>query len=114
MQSHELLIQAAELLEKTAAHLEETEGAAHRSQVERQNAEAAKIATQLTSLTGSPVEPQTVSKMAGLGEDVSAILQKLAGGTSVDSMGGPAMAEKTAGNLVDDADSRFVGWLSTT
>lgn len=113
MKNYDLLIQAADLLEKTAAHIEDSEGAAYRIVTEHQNAAANKIASHLTSLVGSPVAAQTVTKMAGLGPEVNDILQKLAGVEAVDNMGGPATVEKTAGVAGESADSRFIDWISS-
>jgi hypothetical protein len=111
MQHYDLLMQAADLLEKTAAHIEEAEGAAYRIVTEHQTAAANKIASQLTSLVGSPVAAQTVTKMAGLGPEVNDILQKLAGVEAVENMGGPATVEKTANARGEDNGSSLIDWI---
>lgn len=114
MLNPDLLIKTAELLEKTAAHIEESEAAAHRIIAEHQDTEAKKIASQLSALAGSPVDHKTVSKMAGMGQDVVDILHKLASADAVDSMGGPETQEKTASVAGMPAeDARFINFLST-
>jgi hypothetical protein len=114
MQNYDLLIQAAELLEKTAAHIESSEAAAYQIATAQQNAAAQKIASNLSGMVGSSVDPQTVTKMAEMGPEVVSLLQKLAGGDRsdrVESMGEPATTEKVASQNGYDADSRLLDFI---
>lgn len=115
MGTAEILLQTADVLEKTAAYLEALE--TERMGVEKaaRAKVATDLATRLSATLGEPVSQDIVEKLAGQGPEVQALLDRLAGSGSVDSLGGPPEStgnSKTAssGGSLADSDRRFIEW----
>lgn len=106
------LYSTAEVLEKTAAYLESLE--TNRMSVEK--TQRAKVATdlaaRLSAAVGEPVSQEVAEKVAQAPE-IHALLNRLAGGGDVESLGGPQESNtKTAAVSAggSDADRRWLEW----
>lgn len=109
--------QVADLLDKSAAYIENLVAAQEQEAQEERTKEAAVLAQKITDITGDEVDSATVAKMAEVSPEVSDLLQKFAGSSSrVDSLGGP----ETDSSVVKVADSmssaerNFVTWLTNS
>ena len=115
MSAADTLRQAADVLEKTAEYMENSESV----RINEQNAERMKsaqvLADKIAQVTGEAVEPQLVEKLSAMGTDVQSIIGRLTDGGEVDSLGGPDESTKLAsidGGLPPE-DVRFLAYLQS-
>ena len=114
MRSADTLNQVADILEKAAAYIDSMEAEKQSAQHAAATQIANKLASRVEETIGEPIGDDLVEKLSGTDEDVQRIIQKLAGGEDVESMGGVEQ-EKTAGvtSGMGSAEQGFISWLST-
>lgn len=121
MRADERLLQAAEVIEKAAAYLEALESEKVQEERNAKLAEANKLAESITHVVGEELDPQTLEKLSQASPEVTDLIQRLSGGGSVDSLGGPPETVKSASvnghdrvaQNVAAADARFLSFLTT-
>ena len=112
--SAELLLKAADILEKTAEYVEQIEVKKVAQAEEEKTKVAQELATKLSATLGEDIDTAVVEKLSGMGSDVQDLVSRLAVGGEVDSLGGPEMEEKVASHSsVDAADARFLNWCNS-
>jgi hypothetical protein len=112
----QLMLSIADILEKTAAYLDEIETTQLNTKRQEQLKQASQLASKLEDITGERIDTPTIEKLSSADPELMQLLTKLASGDSLDSMGGPEATIKQA-NLsqrVGFADDSFVNWLLTT
>jgi hypothetical protein len=109
------LNRVADVLDKTAAYIEEVEASKVRKVAEEKTKAASALAERLTDATGEEIDTEMVGKLAELSPEVSGLISKLAGGEVVDPLGGPSTDDKvkTASAGVSLAEQRYAEWLSS-
>ncbi|RLC86826.1 MAG: hypothetical protein DRJ03_07665 [Chloroflexi bacterium] len=108
--------QVAELLEKSAAYIENLVATQAQSAQEERIKEASDLAQQISDATGDEIDSDTVAKIAEVAPEVSDILRKFAGTSSqVDSLGGPETDSDNVkvAHSMSSADRSFLGWLTS-
>lgn len=114
-QNATLLLQAADVLEKTAEYIENAEG--QRLDVERQEKTktAQDLATKISATVGDEVSAELIEKLSSLSPDVQDLVERMAVGGEVDSLGGVPREEKVASDRagMNSADARFLDWLNS-
>lgn len=109
----EAMRQAAGLLEKTAEYLEQHAAFFTQARV-TQDQKYTKMAQSITALTGKAVDNAAIEKLASVSPEIEDVILKLAGGGSLDTMGGPATDTKHASEVSSEsADDRMLDWLLT-
>lgn len=115
MTSDNLLLTTADVLEKTAAYIENLETTRVTQEHATRTKVAQELAQTLSNATGEPATDDMVQKLAALPPDMQQVIARLAGSEAVESMGGPqdARTEKQAGVLsgMPPEDTRFMNWL---
>ena len=110
-----MLLQAAEVLEKTAEYIENAEG--QRLDVERQEKTktAQELAAKVSATVGESVDPELIEKLSSLSPDVQGLVERLAVGGEVDSLGGVQNDVKVASDRagMSSADARFLDWCNS-
>lgn len=115
MSDSKILVKVADILEKTASYLEETESRKITEEKTARTKAATELADKLSEVTGEELETSVIDKLAQLDPEISKYLGKIAGeSTPVESMGGPRETsnEKTASSGGPSAESRFVDWIT--
>ena len=115
MKAADVLNQAADVLEKTAAFIEgiESERIADETAIREKAAQA--LVDKIASATGEHIEPELADKLASMGPEVQDILVRLTDGGLVDSMGDAEDTTKLAsveGGLSAE-DARFLAWVQS-
>lgn len=121
MQIGKRLLDVAEVLEKTAAYIEAQESEQLRVEQESKTAKAQELAEKVSNIVGEEIEPAMVEKLSELSPEMSDLMQRLSGGETVDSLGGPSEAVKIASvtgsdllaKKVADANASFMNFLQT-
>ncbi len=115
MTAAEILNQAADVLEKTAAFIENEESGKIAELKAARVKSAQNLADKLTEATGEAVEPEIVEKLSSMGPEVQGFLSRLTDGGTVDSLGGPEENTKLASveGGVSPADARFLAWVQS-
>jgi hypothetical protein len=114
MSNPQLLIQVAEVLEKTAVYFEEIEAQKVNAVSTARKTAAASLIEKLSEATGEVIETDVAEKLSQLDPEISRFLGKIAGEqTEVESMGGPKETTntKTASDGGSDAADRFFDWI---
>jgi len=103
----------ADVLEKAAAYFDEVSREQENRVKEAQEKGAARLQEKLSSFLGENVDSSVLHKLASAGPEVASLIEKIAGSTRVDNMGGPAGNDtvKTASASEGRADERFTNWL---
>jgi inactivated superfamily I helicase len=115
MKAADVLNQAAEVLEKTAAFLDGIESKqiaeiqAHRTKT------AQKLADKIAAATGETLAPELTEKLSSMGPEIQDILGRLTDGGTVDPLGDADDNVKLAGvtGAMSPADARFLAWLQS-
>ena len=112
-------LDVADVLEKTATYVDALESRRLDVIAQEKSANAQQLAEKISQTVGEPLNSETVEKLAELSPEMSALVQRLSGGNSVDSLGGPPNVKLasaggqhsvTAG--VAAANTRFVNWVT--
>jgi hypothetical protein len=115
MKAANLLLQAADVLEKTAAILESTESTRIGQIRQERTKTAQELAEKIANVTGELVEPELVEKLSSMGPDVQNIIGRLTDGGNIDSLGDVEesikLASVTGGLPAEDA--RFLSWVQS-
>ncbi len=113
--SVELMLQAADALEKVAAYIDNTETARLNQEYEVRHKEASSLAEQISDAVGEPLEDDMVNKLATASPEVKELLSRVTGGDTVDSLGGPQEVSKLASvhGSQRPADARFLDWVNS-
>jgi len=103
----------ADVLEKAAAYFDEVSREQENRVKEAQDKDAARLQEKLSSFLGENIDSSVLHKLASAGPEVASLIEKIAGSTRVDTLGGPAVTDtvKTASTLNSGADERFTTWL---
>lgn len=114
MSADQLMLQAADALEKLANYVEQVETGRVRVETESRRKQASVLANQIANTVGEQLDDSLVDKLASLNPDVQSLLNKLTGGDAVDSLGGPTESSKVASvrNALPSADARFMDWVT--
>ena len=110
-----LLLQAAEVLEKTAGYIEGAESSRlnieHKSKIKTAQA----LADKLSATVGETVDPTLVEKISSLDPEMQELMGRLAVGGDVDSLGGVSDEVKVASDQagINSADTRFLDWCNS-
>lgn len=115
MKASDVLNQAADVLEKTAAFIEgiETERIADETAVREKAAQS--LVDKIASATGEQIEPELAEKLSSMGPEVQDIIGRLTDGGLVDSMGDAEETTKLAGvdGGLPTEDARFLAWVQS-
>lgn len=115
MNASDVLNEAADVLEKTAAYLEGFES----KQIAEETAERTKaaqcLADKISSATGETIEPALAEKLSSMGPEVQNILSRLTDSGTVDSLGDADDNVKLASveGGESSADARFLAWVQS-
>ena len=103
----------ADVLEKAASYFDEVSREQESRVKEAHERNAAHLQEKLSSFLGENVDSSVLQKLASAGPEVANLIEKMAGSTRVDNMGGPAGNDtvKTASSNAGRADERFTNWL---
>lgn len=109
-----LLLQTADVLEKTAAYIENLESTRLTVDKQARYKTATDIAEKVSSAIGEPATSTLAQKIAEASPDVQELLIRMAGSDTVDSLGGPDRNVKQASESLGmpPEDARFVNWLT--
>jgi hypothetical protein len=115
MKAAEILNQAAEVLEKTAAFIDGIESERIATvQADREKV-ARSLAQKISAATGEDIAPELTEKLASMGPEIQDILGRLTDGGTVDSLGDAEDNVKLAGvaGELSPADARFLAWVQS-
>lgn len=115
MKAADILNQAADVLEKTAAFIDGIESKRIAEIQADRNKTAQSLADKIAAATGETVTPELTEKLSAMSPDIQDILGRLTDGGSVDSLGDADDNVKLAGvtGAVSPADARFLAWLQS-
>lgn len=122
--SSDLLIGAANVIEKFAEYVEAQETKRLSTERQAKLAAANVLADKISQTTGEPVTEEIIEKLAEVPPEVATLFDNLSwSGETVEPLGGPPERDKTASvHTAQDrvqetaaaADTQFVNWLSTS
>jgi hypothetical protein len=113
--SAELMLQAADALEKVAAYIDNTETERLNQETEVRQKEAHSLAEKISNAVGEPLDDDVVDKLATASPEVKDLLSRITGGDTVDYLGGPQEVSKvaSAGSNHPPADAKFLDWVNS-
>jgi hypothetical protein len=115
----DFILNIAEVLDKTAAYLEELDSATSQQQKVAQHKEANSLASKLKTITGEQISDDMVEKLSSADPAIKSLLAKIACVDGApDSLGGPETNNNIKVAGVDSrgmglAEDNFLAWLST-
>lgn len=115
MKASDVLNQAADVLEKTAAYIEGIESKNIADATEIREKAAQNLAEKISAATGEQIDTELAEKLSSMGPEVQDILGRLTDGGLVDSMGDAEDTTKLAsveGGLPIE-DARFLAWVQS-
>lgn len=103
----------ADVLEKAASYIDEVSREQENRVKEARERDASRLSEKLSSFLGENIDAAILQKLASAGPEVTSLIEKIAGTTRTDSLGGPDMSNtvKTASHKGAPADDRFMNWL---
>ncbi len=115
MKAADILNQAADVLEKTAAYIDGIESARISEEKAGRTKSAQALADKIAAATGEPLETELVEKLSSMGPEIQDILGRLTDGGTVDSLGDADDNVKLAGvtGEINSADARFLAWVQS-
>jgi len=115
MKAADILNQAAEVLEKTAAFIDGVESERTATIQADRNKVAQDLAKKISAATGEDITPELTEKLSSMGPEIQAILGRLTDGGTVDPLGDADDNVKLASvtGEVSPADARFLAWLQS-
>ena len=115
MSANELMLQAADALEKMAAYIEATETTRATQEYTARKKQASLLADKIANTVGEPLDDVLVDKLAASNPEIQELIGRLTGGDVVDSLGGPTEVSKVASASGASAseDARFLDWVNS-
>jgi hypothetical protein len=103
----------ADVLEKAASYFDEVSREQENRVKEAHEKDASRLNEKLSSFLGENIDPSILRKLASAGPEVTSLIEKMAGSSRVDNLGGPEgnTTVKTASQSGDVAAERFTNWL---
>jgi len=115
---NQLLIHVAEVLEKTAAYVDEIENREKTALRDARNAQITELSDKYAAATGEELPDTLRQKLATSDKDVLELLRQTVEKTAgeVPALGGPSQrndssAPSTVKEAADAAEDRFVNWI---
>lgn len=115
MKAADILNQAADVLEKTAAFIDGIESERIATIHADRTKTARALAEKISAATGENIEPALAEKLSSMGPEIQDIIGRLTSGGTVDSLGDAEDSVKLASVTggISPADARFLAWVQS-